>query len=90
LRVPMEVIGMRGDLRDVIRDGWGSRPACAVHTDRRVMDFWRRPGPDEPEAQVIEDSPDHRRVFDAADDPHGALTLRTDQGICFVYFLNQS
>ena len=55
----------------------------------RVMDFRRRPGPDEPDAQMIEDGPDHRRVFDAADDPHGALALRTDQGICFVYLLYQ-
>ena len=29
---------------------------------------------------MIEDIPDHRRVFDAADDPHGAPALRTDQG----------
>ena len=32
---------------------------------------------------MFEDGPDHRRVFDAADDPHGALTPRTDQGIDF-------
>jgi hypothetical protein len=32
-----------GDLRDVIHDIWGSLPACAVHTDRRIMDFRRRP-----------------------------------------------
>ncbi len=54
------------------------------------MDFRRRPGPDEPDAQVIEDGPDHRRVFDAADDPHGALALRTDQGIDFVDLLYQT
>ena len=41
------------------------------------------------DAQVIEDGPDHRRIFDAADDPHGALTLRTDQGIDFVDLLYQ-
>ncbi len=39
---------MNGDLRDVIRDGCGSRPACAVHADRRVMDFGRRSGACEP------------------------------------------
>ena len=55
-----------------------------VFSDWRAMDFRRRPGPDEPDAQVIEDGPDHRRVFEADDDPHGALTLRTDQGIDFV------
>ena len=31
-------------------------------------DFRLRPGPDEPDAQVIEDGLDHRRVFDAAAD----------------------
>jgi hypothetical protein len=35
----MEVIVMGGDLRDVIRDGWGSRPACTVQADTRIMDF---------------------------------------------------
>jgi hypothetical protein len=47
---------------------------------------------------MLEDGPDHRRVFDAADDPHGALTLRTDQRIDLPvlrrdrpsYFLNKS
>jgi len=43
LRVPIGVVVMNGDLRDLIRDGRGSRPACAVHADRRVMDFGRRP-----------------------------------------------
>ena len=38
---------------------------------------------------MIEDVPDYRRVFDAADDPHGTLALRADQGICLVYLLNQ-
>jgi hypothetical protein len=32
-------------------------------------------------------SPDHRRVFDAADDPHGALALWADQRVDFVDFL---
>ena len=54
-----------------------------------VLCIRRRPGPDEPDAQVIEDGPDHRRVFDAAADPHGALALRTDQGIDFVDLLYQ-
>jgi hypothetical protein len=45
------------------------------------MDFRRRPEPDEPDVQVIEDGPDHRRIFDAADDPHGALTFRAYQRI---------
>jgi hypothetical protein len=71
-RVPIEVIVIDGELTtDVIHDVWGSRPAFAVRTDSRVMDFRRRPGPDEPDAQVIEDGPDHRRIYDAADDPHG-------------------
>ena len=48
LRVPIDVIVMNGDLRDVIRDGWGSRPACAVYANRRVMDFGRRPGSCQP------------------------------------------
>ena len=49
---------MDGELTtDVIHDVWGSRPACAVHADKRVVDFRRRPGPDEPDAQVIEDVP---------------------------------
>ena len=39
---------------------------------------------------MFENGADDRRVLDAADDPHGALTLRTDQGIDFVDFLNQS
>ena len=59
---------------DVIHDVWGSRLACALHADRRVMDFRRRPGSDQPDAQMIEDGPDHRRVFDAADDPHVKLS----------------
>ena len=54
------------------------------------MDFRRRPGPDEPDAKMLENGPDHRRVFDAADDPHGALALRTDQGIDFVDPLYQT
>jgi hypothetical protein len=86
----IRVIVIDGELTtDVIHDAWGSRPACFVYVDRRIMDFRRRHGHDEPDAQVIEDGPDHRRVFDAADDPHGVLALRTDQGIDFAYFLNE-
>jgi hypothetical protein len=54
------------------------------------MDFRWRPGPDKPDAQVIEDGPDDRRVFDAADDPHDSLTFRTDQGIDLVDLLYQT
>ena len=39
---------------------------------------------------MFENGANDRRVLNAADDPHGALTLRTDQGIDFVDFLNQS
>ena len=38
---------------------------------------------------MIEDIPDHRRILNTADNPHGPVTSRTDQGICFVYFLNK-
>ena len=38
---------------------------------------------------MLEYSPDHRLVFDTADDPYGALTFRTDQRIDLVDFLNQ-
>jgi hypothetical protein len=39
-RVPIKGIVMDGELTtDVLHDVWGSRPARAVHTDRRVMDF---------------------------------------------------
>jgi hypothetical protein len=55
-----------------------------VFSDWRVMDFRRRPGPDEPDAQVIEDGSYYLAVLNEADDPHGALALRTDQGIDFV------
>ena len=48
LSIPIDVVVMNGDLRDVIRDGWGSRPACAVQAGRRVMDFRRRPGSYQP------------------------------------------
>jgi len=48
------------------------------------MDFRRRPGPDEPNAQIFEDVPDDRRVFDGTDDPHGPLTFRTNQRIDLV------
>jgi len=35
-------------------------------------------------------NPDHRRVFDTADNSHDPLTFRTDQGINFIDLLNQS
>jgi hypothetical protein len=38
---------------------------------------------------MIEDIPDHRRVLDETDDPHRPLTFRVDQGMYFVYLLNQ-
>ena len=38
---------------------------------------------------MIEDIPDHRRVLDETDDPHGPLTFRAGEGIYFVYLLNQ-
>jgi len=38
---------------------------------------------------MIEGVPDHRRILDEADDPHGSLTFRADQGSYFVYLLNQ-
>ena len=62
----------------VIHDVCGGRPVC---TGRRIMDFRGRPGPGEPNAQIFEDVPDDRWVFDAADDPHGPLTFRTDKRI---------
>ena len=37
-----------------------------------------------------EDVPDHRRILNTADNPHGPVTSRADQGIYFVYLLNQS
>ena len=39
---------------------------------------------------MIEDIPDHRGVFNKADDPHRPLTFRADKGIYLVYLLNQS
>ena len=42
-RVPIEVIVIEGKLRNVIHDVWGGCPACAVHADRRSMNFRRRP-----------------------------------------------
>lgn len=38
---------------------------------------------------MSEDGLDHRRVLDDTDDPHRPLTFRVDQGIYFVYLLNQ-
>ena len=51
--------------------------------------FSGRSGPDKPKAQVFEDIPDDQWVFDAADDPHGSLTL-TDQRIDLVYLPHQA
>jgi hypothetical protein len=86
-RVRIEVIVIEGKLTaEVIHDVYGCRPACA---DRRIKDFRGRPGPDEPNAQIFEDVPDDRWVFDIADDPHGPLTFRTDQGVDFVDLLNK-
>jgi hypothetical protein len=86
----VEFLVMNEDPRDVIGDGWGSLPACAV--DRRVMDFGRWPEPDKPQPQVFEDGPDDGRngILDAADDPHGAPASRADQRIDLVYLLNQA
>ena len=39
---------------------------------------------------MFEDFPDHRRILNAADDPHRSVTFRADQGIYFVYLLNQT
>jgi hypothetical protein len=70
IRIRIEVI-IAGELTaEVIHDVWGSRPACFVYADRRVMGFRRRPGPNQPDAHVIEDVPDDRRVFDAAKEGH--------------------
>jgi|SRR3990172_10091949 len=74
-RVPIKVIVIDGKLRNFIHDVWGGRSACAVHADRRVMDFRWRSGSDQPNAQMFEDGPDNRRIFDADDDPHGTLTF---------------
>src|SRR5664279_910447 len=38
---------------------------------------------------MFEYRPDHRLVFYTADDPHSVLALWTDQGINFIYLLNQ-
>ncbi|MFZ3253070.1 MAG: hypothetical protein WA133_02160 [Syntrophales bacterium] len=53
------------------------------------MNFRRRSHPYQPKSQVIEDVSDDRRIFDETDDSHGSLTFWADQGIYFVYFLNQ-
>jgi hypothetical protein len=60
-----------------------------VYEDRRVLGFRRRPGPDQPNAQMFEDSPDDRRGFNIADDPHDPQTFRTDQRIDLVDILYQ-
>ena len=36
------------------------------------------------------DFPDDLSVFDEADDPHGTLAFRADQGVHLVYFLYQA
>jgi hypothetical protein len=72
IEVRIEVIVIDGELTtEVIHDVWGSQPACFVYADRRIMGFRRRPGSDEPDAQVIEDGPDHRWIFDATADRMG-------------------
>ena len=81
-RVPIKpaIAVIDGKLRNFIHDVWGSRSACAVHAERRVMDFRWRSGSDQPNAQMFEDGPDNRRIFDAADDPYGALTSPPSRG----------
>ena len=81
-RVPIKpaIVLIDGKLRNFIHGVWGSRSACAVHADRRVMDFRRWSGSDQPNAQMFEDGPDNRRIFDAADDPHSALTSPPSRG----------
>ena len=39
---------------------------------------------------MLENVPDHRHVFNKADDAHDALTFRTNQKINLIYLLNQS
>ena len=39
------MIVVNGELRGIIHDVWGSLTACAEHTDRRIMDFRKRPCP---------------------------------------------
>ncbi len=69
----IKVIVIDGELRDVIRDGWGRRPACTGQADRGVVDFRRRPGSDEPNAQMFEDVPEDRRVFDTWEEKLNSL-----------------
>jgi hypothetical protein len=80
----IEVIVVERQLRVFICNVWCGIPARVVYADRWVMDFRRRPGSDQPDAQMLEDGPDHYRVFDAADDPHGALALWADQRVHFI------
>ena len=39
---------------------------------------------------MLENIPDHRHIFDEADDHHGIFTFRTNQRVHFIYFMNQS
>ena len=89
-RVQIEAIVLDGELRNIVHVALENLLACFVYADRRVMDFRRRPGPDQPNAQMFEDVPNDRRVFNAADDPHGTLALRADQGICLIDLLNKT
>ena len=75
------MIVIDGELRDIIHDNWVYRPACAVRRDRRIMDFRRWPCSGQPQSQVAEDCPNHRRIFDETDDPHDPPTLWADQGV---------
>ena len=55
--------------------------ASDVFPDWREVNFWRRPGSDEPNTQMFEDSPDHLAVIYRNNDPQDTLTFRTDQWI---------
>lgn len=82
------MIVIEGELTTgVIHDVCGGRSACA---EGRIMDFRRRPGPDEPDAEIFEDVPDDRRILNGTDDPHGPLTFRTNQRIDLVNLLYQT
>ena len=64
-------VGLRmWSMSEIIRRG-----VCDVW---RIMDFGRRPLSDQPETQMRENFPDDLRIFDEADDAHGAFTFRTD------------
>ena len=55
LKVPIEVLVIDGELRNIIHDALGNLIARFVHADRRVMDFRRRSGSDQPNAQMLRD-----------------------------------